>query len=73
MLTMSASGGVRITASPPRAESGECHPGCSSTISKMATGATKDKPNPTFPAFDCGWFSSGGTGLPAFMLKSFHI
>ena len=73
MLTISASGGVKITASPPRAEKGECHPGCSRTISAIATGATSDKPNPTLPALDCGWFSSGGTGLPAFMSKSFHI
>ena len=60
MLTMSASGGVKITASPPRAERGECHPGCSRTISPIAPGAISDKPNPTFPALGCGGFSTGG-------------
>jgi hypothetical protein len=39
----------------------------------MATGAISDKPKPTFPAFDCDWFNSGGIELPAFILKSFHI
>jgi len=60
-------------ASPPRAVSGECHPGCSKTISAIVTGATSDKPRPIFPEFDCGWFNSGGMGLSAFMQTNFHI
>jgi hypothetical protein len=54
MLTISAIGGVRSIASPPRAVMGEPHPGCSKTINAMAVGATRDKPSPIFPAFDRG-------------------
>lgn len=53
-LTMSAIGGVRSIASPPRAVMGEPHPGCNKTISAIAAGATSDKPSPAFPAFDRG-------------------
>ena len=54
MLTMSAIGGVRSIASPPRAVMGEPHPGCNRTISAIAAGATSDKPSPAFPALDRG-------------------
>jgi hypothetical protein len=72
-LTISAIGGVRSIASPPRAVRGEPHPGCSRAIKAIITGATSDKPRPIFPEFDCGWFNSGGIGLSAFMPRSFHI
>lgn len=54
MLRMSAIGGVRSIASPPRAVMGEPHPGCSRTLSAIAAGATSDKPSPAFPALDRG-------------------
>ena len=73
MLTISAIGGVSSIASPPRAVKGDLQPGCSKTINAIVAGATNDKPRPIFPAFDCGWFNSGGTGLSAFIQKSFHI
>jgi hypothetical protein len=51
MLTMSASGGVKIIASPPRAVMGDPHPGCNRTISAIVAGAARDKYSPTLPAF----------------------
>ncbi len=59
-LTISAIGGVRSIASPPRAVRGEPHPGCSRTINAIVTGATSDNPRPIRPVFVCGWFSRGG-------------
>ena len=72
-LTISAIGGVRSIASPPRAVKGDLHPGCSKTISAIATGAISDKASPIRPEFGCGGFSRGGIGWSAFMPKSFHI
>ena len=60
MLTISAIGGVRNMASPPRAVRGEPHPGWSKTINAIVTGATSDKPKPIRPVFVCGWFNWGG-------------
>ena len=59
MLTISAIGGVSSIASPPRAEMGETHPGCSKAINAIVAGATSDKPRPIRPVFVCGWFSRG--------------
>ena len=70
-LRMNAIGGVRTMASPPRAVRGECHPGCSSTISAIVAGATSDKPKPTRPLIGCGWSSRGGIGRPDSMPESF--
>jgi len=60
MLTISAIGGVRSIASPPRAVMGDPHPGRSTTINAIVAGATIDKPKPIRPVFVCGWFSRGG-------------
>jgi hypothetical protein len=51
-LTISASGGVRSIASPPRAARGERHPGCSKTINTIVAGATNDKYSPIRPEFN---------------------
>jgi len=52
MLTISAIGGVRSIASPPRAVKGDPQPGCNSNIAIRATGATNDKYRPTRPEFN---------------------
>jgi len=54
MLAMSAIGGVRRMASPPRAERGELHPGRNTTMSTIVAGATSDRPSAIFPRFDGG-------------------
>lgn len=52
MLTISANGGVRSIASPPRTASGEPQPGLNRGSSRKTVGATKDRPNPILPAFN---------------------
>jgi hypothetical protein len=52
MLTISAIGGVRSIASPPRAVKGDLQPGCSKTINAIVAGATNDKYKPTRPEFN---------------------
>jgi hypothetical protein len=75
MLTISASGGVKNRTSPPRAVRGERHPGCSSTISMIVTGATSDNPRPSRPPVGAdsgsGWSSLGGMGRTVAMQISF--
>jgi hypothetical protein len=71
-LTTNAAGGVRSVASPPRAVSGDPQPGRNSIIIAMTAGATSDKPRPILPAFERGWFSSGGLGLTGFTWPQFH-
>jgi hypothetical protein len=61
MLTISAIGGVRNIASPPRAVKGEPHPGCSRAITAIVAGATSDNHRPIRPMLVCGWFSRGGS------------
>ncbi len=65
MLMISATGGVRIIASPPRAVRGEPHPGCSRGISAIVAGATRDKPSPIRPEIVRGGCNRGGIGLSA--------
>ena len=60
-LTISASGGVRKIASPPRAVRGERHPGCSSTIKVIVAGAISDNPKPSRPAIGGGVGCSGSS------------
>jgi len=58
MLTISATGGVRSIASPPRTVSGDPQPGCNSQIAARTAGATNDKHSPTRPEFNrLGTFS----------------
>jgi len=54
MLMISAIGGVRMIANPPRAVGGDPHPGCKSTIRAIVAGAISDKPRPIRPALDRG-------------------
>jgi hypothetical protein len=58
MLTISAIGGVKNNVSPPRAESGDLHPGRKTIINTSAAGAASDSQKPTRPEFDGG--TSGG-------------
>ncbi len=51
MLTISATGGVRNIASPPRAGRKEPQPGCKSQIAASTAGATDDKHKPIRPEF----------------------
>jgi len=70
MLTMRAIGGVRSIVSPPRAESGEPHPGGKTISNTNVTGATSDSQNPARPAPERG--SSGGRG-PVSVLSRFTV
>ena len=52
MLTISAIGGVKSIASPPRAANGDPQPGCNSNVATRTANATNDKYRPTRPEFN---------------------
>jgi len=57
MLTISAAGGIKRIASPPRTARGDPHPGRSRNINAISAGATSESPNPMRPAREGGRLS----------------
>lgn len=58
-----------MMASPPRAGSGDPHPGLSSNRSANAAGPTNDRIRPIRPVFRSLWSAPSTNGLPGFIEK----